>query len=123
MFISVASPQINVVHDGGCIIYAGTMLTLTCEIVLVNVLPDVRDGMTVTTSWLGGGNVFTGGNSITITEAEQVADTTYISMLTFSSLRTTNTGIYTCQATVNHSSQFITEVMTSNTVMFTVQGM
>ena len=116
-FYSVPSLIVDVQHDGGTPIYAGNMLTLTCNIFLVSIPSNLRDGVTVTTSWLAAsGNQLNNGDTITVNPAMGIIDTVYISTVVFHTVRTNNAGTYTCQATATHSSQFITDVTTPGEV-------
>ena len=119
----VPSSAVDVVHDGGIIIYAGSVLTLTCEISLVDsVPPNLRSDVTVMTTWLGtSGNPLSTGGVITVNPA-MGSGAAYTSTVVFNTVRTFFAGTYTCQATVTHSSQFITDVTTSGVVMISVQG-
>ena len=93
------------------------MLTLTCNIVLVSIPFNLRDGVTVTTTWLGAsGNPLATGGRITVNPAIGSIDTVYISTVVFNTVVTNNAGTYTCQATATHSSQFITGVTTPGEV-------
>ena len=122
LFISVPSPIIVVVHDGGSTIYAGSVLTLACEIFLMNVPLSLDDDVTVMTAWTGAmGNLLTSGGLITVSPAVGTAPT-YTSTVVFNTVRTGNAGTYTCQATVTHSSGFITSVTTPSQVTISVQS-
>ena len=122
LFISVPSPSIGVVHDGGSTIYAGSVLTLACEITLANVPLDLRDGVTVMTAWTGAmGNPLVSGGLITVNPAVGTAPA-YTSTVVFNTVRTGSAGTYTCQATVAHSSGFITSVTTPSQVTISVQS-
>ena len=114
---------VGVQHDGGITVYAGSVLTLTCEIVLVgSVPPNLRSDVTLMTTWLGTfGNPLSSGGRITVNPAIG-SGTFYTSTVVFNTVRTNNAGTYTCQATATHSSLFITDVMTSGQVTISVQG-
>ena len=98
------------------------MLTLTCDIFVVSVPSNLRDGVTVTTVWLGAlGNMLATGGKITVNPAEG-SGVSYASTVVFNTVRTTNAGTYTCQATATHSSQFITDVTTPGEVAIFPKG-
>ena len=123
-FYSVPSLTVDVQHDGGAPIYAGSILTLTCDIFVVSVPSSLRDGVTVTTVWLGAlGNMLATGGKITVNPAEgYFSGVSYASTVVFNTVRTTNAGTYTCQATATHSSQFITDVTTPGEVAIFPKG-
>ena len=99
------------------------MLTLTCNILVVDVPSNLLDGVTVTTAWLGvSGNPLSTGGRITVTSAMGLTDTFYTSTVVFNTVRTNNAGTYTCQATVTHSSLFITDVTTPGVEMISPVG-
>ena len=78
---SVPSLIVDVQHDGGAPIYAGSMLTLTCYIFVVSIPSNLHDGVTVTTAWLGAaGNMLTTGNRITVNPAEGSGLSVYSSL-------------------------------------------
>ena len=107
---------VDVQHDGGTPIYAGSMLTLTCNIFVEDVPFNLRDGVTVTTTWLGAsGNMLAAGGRITVNHAAG-SGVSYTSTVVFNTVVTNNGGTYTCQATATHSSQFITGVTTPGEV-------
>ena len=121
-FYLVPSLSVDVQHDGGSTIYAGSMLTLTCDI-LVNSVPfNLRDGVTVTTSWLSAsGNMLATGGRITVNPAAG-SGVSYSSTVVFNTVVTNNDGTYTCLATATHSSQFITGVTTPGEVTISPVG-
>ena len=90
---------------------------------MVGVPSNLRDGVTVTTSWLAAsGNPLNSGATITVNPAESSIDTVYISTVVFNTVRTNNGGTYTCLATATHSSEFITEVTTPGEVTISPVG-
>ena len=122
LFISVPSPSIGVADDGGSTIYAGSVLTLACEVIFANVPLNLRDGVTVMTAWTGAmGNPLVSGGLITVNPAVGTVPA-YTSTVVFNTVRTGNAGTYTCQATVTHSSGFITSVTTPSQVTISVQS-
>ena len=115
-FCLVPSLSVNVQHDGGNTIYAGSVLTLICDIFVEDVPPDLRDGVTVTTSWFGpSGFMLASGGRITVNPAVG-SGVSYFSTVVFNTVVTNNGGTYTCQATATHSSQFITDVTATDVV-------
>ena len=121
-FCLVPSLSVNVQHDGGNIIYAGSMLTLTCRIFVLSLPPSLGSSVTVTTAWLAAsGNILATGGRITVNPAEG-SDTFYTSTVVFNTVRTNNAGTYTCRATATHSSQFITDVTTPGEVTISPVG-
>ena len=122
-FDLVPSLSVDVLHNGGTTIYAGSVLTLTCRIFVIDVPPNLVSGVAVTIAWLGAqGNPLNGGDTITVNSAMGSSDTFYTSTVVFNTVRTNNAGTYTCQATATHSSQFITGVTTPDEVTFSVVG-
>ena len=123
--ISVPSLTVSVEHDGGSTIYSGSMLTLTCDISLLGIVPPILSiDATVTATWLGAsGNMLSTGGTITVNPAVDIDNgNSYESTVVFNTARTSNEGTYTCQATVTHSSPFITGIMTPGHVMISVVG-
>ena len=108
---SVPSVTVDVSHDGEGTIYAGSVLTLTCEISLVgSVTPSLHSGVTVMTTWFGASeNVLSSGGMTTVNPATG-SGFSYSSTVVFNTVHINNAGTYTCQATVTHSSPFITGV-------------
>ena len=92
------------------------MLTLTCDIQVPSIPFNLRDGVTVTTSWFGAsGNMLATGGRITVNPAEG-SGVSYTSTVVFNTVITNIDGTYTCRATATHSSQFITDVTTPGEV-------
>ena len=121
-FCLVPSLSVDVQHDGGSTIYAGSMLTLTCNIFLVSIPSNLRDGLTVTTTWLGAsGNMLAPGGRITVNPGVG-SGVSYTSTVVFNTVVTNNAGTFTCQATATHSSQFITGVTTPGEVTISPEG-
>ena len=97
------------------VIYAGSVLTLTCRVFLVGLQPS--SDVTVMVTWFGaGGNVLRENAFITISPTQQESSTQYISTVEFNTLRTGNAGTCTCQGTVSHTSPFITDAKRNSTV-------
>ena len=74
------------------------------------------------TAWTGAmGKPLSTGGVITVNSAMGTAPC-YTSTVVFDTLRINNGGTYTCQATVAHSSDFITSINTSSEVMISIQS-
>ena len=80
-------------------LYAGTSLTLTCTTTLDD---SVDDGEVVNTVWTGpDGTTLSNGGRLTITDAMD-SEAPYNSMIVYSPLDDmTDTGVHSCQVTVN----------------------
>ena len=103
----VPNPRVDVSHHTNAnMLYAGSRLNITCTIILDSVLSPVLGDLTVTSKWtkLGGTLLSDNGDSrITVSNvSKQDFTTTYSSTMMFSTLRTSDTGIYTCEVTVAH---------------------
>ena len=92
----------SVVHGGGATALAGSQLTLICNIVLDSTLFPIFGNLDVTRMWSGPGSAMLSiGGRITVSPAsQQGVGTTFASQLEFNTLRTSDAGSYTCQATV-----------------------
>ncbi len=96
MVSPVPPPSVAVTADTDRTLYANEDVTLTCDITLDPAVPAAVDGeVIVTASWTGPRGPITAG----------VSDITgsglaYQSTLTFSSLTTSDSGHYTCTASV-----------------------
>ena len=77
-------------------LYTGTGLTITCT---VTVDPSVNSGETVSTNWIGVGNIPPERYNITPATSHSDSDT-YSGSLTISPLAITDTGTFTCTGTV-----------------------
>ena len=104
LILPVPDPSVIVTHNGGTTVYAGIVLTLTCEIAVNGVPTVMLSNIDVSATWTGaGGNELTSGGRITVTPAELDSGTTYISTVEFDTVATNNNGMYTCQANINPS--------------------
>ena len=104
LILPVPDPSVTVTHNGGTTVYAGIVLTLTCEITVTGVPTAMLSNIDVSATWTGaGGNELTSGGRITVTPAELDSGTTYISTVEFDTVGTSHNGIYTCQANINPS--------------------
>ena len=75
-------------------LYAGSRLTLTCNVTLPNILSGYNVG--VSTTWSG----VRDGEHTTVTNATLMTNLVYYSMVVFSLLHTRDTGNYTCRANI-----------------------
>ena len=109
-FPSVPPPSVSITHDGGAITpYAGSVLTLTCEVTLRDVPAAVQPGLTVVVTLIGtGGSPLSTAGRITVSD-QQGSSTTYTRTAVINTLATNNAGTYACEADLSHSSQFITD--------------
>ena len=94
--------MVSVVHGGGATAFAGSQLTLTCSIFLDPTLLSILEDLVVTSVWSGPGSAMvSSGGHITVSPAsQQGVSTAFLSIVVFNTLRTSDTGTYTCQATV-----------------------
>ena len=107
-FPSVPPPSVSITHDGGATPYAGSVLTLTCEVTLRDVPAAVQPGLTVVVTLIGtGGSPLSNTARFTVND-QQGSGTTYTRTVVFNTLATGNAGTYDCEADLSHSSQFIT---------------
>ena len=98
---SVPAPEVSLSVPSGPL-HQGTSLTLSCTATLPpSVDTDVT--VTVTIQWTHNNT----DNRITITPASSL-QSPFISTLTICPLATTDTGMYTCVASANSTSQYIT---------------
>ena len=90
--------------DDDSVIIAGSTLTLTCTIELIEAVDDAT--VTVNTVWSGPtGTQFTTTTSL----ATRIANTTYTSRATLSSVGTSDSGEYTCTAKLSSTSPSVIE--------------
>ena len=107
-FPSVPRPSVSITHDGGPTPYAGSVLTLTCEVTLRDVPAALQPGLTVVITLIGtGGNPLSTASRLTVSD-QQGSGTTYTRTAVINTLVTFNAGTYTCEADLLHSSPFIT---------------
>ena len=94
--------MVGVVHGGGATAFAGSQLTLTCSNILDLSLLSILGDLVVTSVWTGPGSaMLSSGGRITVSPAsQQGGSTTFFSTVLFNTLRTSDAGTYTCQATV-----------------------
>ena len=102
--LPVPDPSVSVSRNGGTTLYAGIMLTLTCEIDVNGITANMLSNIDVSATWTGpSGNELSNSGRITVTPAELDSGTTYISTVVIDTLITGNNGMYTCQANINPS--------------------
>ena len=102
--LPVPDPSVNVTHNGGTTLYAGIVLTLTCEITVTGIPADMLSNIDVSATWTGpSGNELSNTSRITVTPAELDSGTTYISTVVIDTVITDNNGMYTCQANIKPS--------------------
>ena len=102
--LPVSDPSVSVSHIGGTTVYAGIVLTLTCEITVTGIPADMLSNIDVSATWTGpSGNELSNTSRFTVTPAELDSGTTYISTVVIDTLITGNNGMYTCQANINPS--------------------
>ena len=112
LFISASNPTISVKSDQpNPIRPIGSNVTLTCIVVLAEYV----EGLTVNTEWIGPNEFNENGM------AQRMEGTTnYTSTAMVSSFGRDQSGNYTCTATVNSTSSFITNSMGSSSTRVTV---
>ena len=102
-FLAVPMPAlVSVVHSADSSTYAGSQLTLTCNIVLDSTLFPILGDLVVTSVWSDpGGGMLSSDGRVTVSPASQQGiTTTFTSTVMFNTLRTSDAGTYTCEATV-----------------------
>ena len=78
IILPVPDPSVSVTRDGGATLYAGVVLTLTCEITVNGITADMRSNIDVNADWTGpGGNPLISTARITINPAELDSVTTH----------------------------------------------
>ena len=98
----VPVPTVDIFPPGGASAYAGSQLTLTCSIVLDSTLFFILGDLVVASMWSDpGGGMLSSDGRVTVSPASQQGiTTTFISTVMFNTLRTSDAGTYTCEATV-----------------------
>ena len=121
--------MVSVFNGGSATPFAGSQLTLTCNIVLNSNLFPILGDLDVTRMWSGpGSGMLSSGGRITVSPASrQGLSTTFTSQVVFNTLRTSDAGTYTCQATVaprgSTAGNVTNGVGSANTATPTIQGM
>ena len=122
--LPVPDPGVSVFYVEGATAFAGSQLTLTCNIVLDSNLFPILGDLDVTRMWSG---LLSSGGRITVSPASrQGVNTTFASQVVFNTLRTSDAGSYTCQATVaprgSTAGTVTNGVGSANTATPTIQG-
>ena len=95
-------------HNGGSPTTAGAMLTLTCTIIVNNILNSTE--ITVSNVWIGPNGHLLNNSHVTISGPIHLYDNVYVSTAIFDGLSTTDSGIYACRGTVrSNGNDFSTE--------------
>ena len=104
LFLPVSDPSVSVSGIGEDTVYAGIVLTLTCEIDINGIPADTLSNIVVSATWTRpSGDELSNTGRITVTPAELDSGTTYISTVVIYTVRTDNNGMYTCQAKIKPS--------------------
>jgi len=101
--LPVPVPVVNIFPPGVESAYAGSQLTLICSIVLdFTTLFSILGDLVVTSVWTGpSSGVLSGDGRVTVSPASQQGiTTTFTSTVMFNTLRISDAGTYTCEATV-----------------------
>ena len=101
------------------VLYAGSMLTLSCTITIDDQLVNAGNTVMVTSIWMKD-SLADISERVTISEAKRNGSTIeYISTLSFATLHISDAGKYTCQANISHSSLFTVDGigMNNTTIM------
>ena len=113
-----------IAHDGGSNIkfYAGSVLTLTCTITLDERVAQNK-ALMVNSTWTGPTNeIITNTARIAITYPSSTT-APYLSTIKFQTLRKSDTGNYSCWATVSHKSiRYVQDGTSANSTTLDVQG-
>ncbi len=122
--MSSVLPAVTLLRDGGSgTIYAGSVLTMSCSIVLPSEVSGIINDLTVTSSWTGqsGGEVV-GNSRVTVQPATRVSGTLmFVSTVQFNILRTSDSDTYTCTAIVTYSGSLsLSEGQVSKAMTITV---
>ena len=117
IILPVPNPSVSVTRNGGTPLFAGIVLTLTCEITVTGVPTAILSSVDVSTTWSGtSGGVLMSNDRFSVADAMQNSGTnTYISTVEIDTLITGNMGTYTCQANIDPSGSF-TFIDASNAV-------
>ena len=93
--------MVTIFHPGVASAYAGSQLTLTCAIVLDSTLFPVLGDLVVTSVWTGpGSGMLSSDGRVTVSPASLQVLNTFASTVMFNTLRISDAGTYTCEATV-----------------------
>ena len=106
-FFTVPQPTVSIAPNRTGVLYAGTPLTLTCSIQLNQA---VDTTVMVTRMWSGPGSQAVSNSSrVAVSNLAERSGNQYESTIEFSSLYTSDSGNYECEATVipDPQSQFV----------------
>jgi len=99
--LAVPVPTVDIIPPRVASAYAGSQLTLTCSIVLNSTLHDILGNLVVTSVWSDpGSEMLSSDGRVTVSPASYLGITTFSSTVMFNTLRTSDEGTYTCEATV-----------------------
>ena len=112
LILPVPDPSVSVTRNGGATLFAGIVLTLTCEITVTGIPTAMLRNVIVSVTWIGAGEVpLMSDDKVSITGAIQNPGTnSYISTVEIDTLIT---GTYTCRANIIPSAS-LTFIVTSN---------
>ena len=89
IILPVPDPSVSVSRNGGTTVYAGIVLTLTCEIAVNGIPADMLSNIDVSATWTGpSGNELSNTGRIAVTPAELDSGTTHISTVVIDTVRT-----------------------------------
>ncbi len=119
--------DVSATHNGGSgTIYAGSVLTLTCEISLPSSVQSIIHNLTVTSSWDRGtnGTVVGEDSRITVQSTHTPGSLSFLTTVEFDTLHTSDSDVYTCSATVTPSASLslLAEGQASDTTSISVVG-
>ena len=105
-------------------IYAGSVLEMSCTIILGGQVVENKQILVVNSRWTGPDGTLTNGTRITLTPAVDTSSNgEYTSTVTIDTLRKSDSGTYSCMVTVSQSeSEFITDGMNTSSANVNVQG-
>ena len=100
--LPVPVPLVSILLPGDAsTTYAGSRLTLSCSIFLNSNLFGILGDLVVISVWSDpGGGMLPSDGRITVSPASYLGATTFTSTVMFNTLRTSDAGNYTCNATV-----------------------
>ena len=124
ILLSVPSPMVTITTNTEGTIYAGSVLEMRCTIILGGQVVENKQTLVVNSRWTGPDGELTNGTRITLTPAVDTSSNgEYISTVTIDTLRESDSGTYSCMATVSHSeSEFVTDGMNTHSVDVNIQG-
>ena len=123
-FFSIVPAPTTSADINNLIIFAGSLLTLTCTVTLDETLGSMIGDLSVASVWTGPNGVVSTGGHIVISETTK-NDISYSSFVGFNTVHTDDAGDYTCTATVSPSvpsNMVMNGVGSSDPVNFSVDG-